>query len=82
MVLTRRPGKECSPFVCNEVTRTGSYSCCGKFIFFRRAWTDRQLLLLREVHLLQEGLEAGVGAEGVVVRFRGAGQCVQLGWVN
>ena len=38
MVLTRRPGKECSPFVCNEVTRTGSYACCGKFIFFRRVW--------------------------------------------
>ena len=38
MVLTRRPGKECPPFVCNEVTRTGSYAYCGKFVFARRAW--------------------------------------------
>ena len=34
----------------------------------QRGDTDRQLRLLREVHLRQEGLEAGVGAEGVELR--------------
>ena len=45
----------------NEKTRTASYGCAG------RSGAGGELLRRggREVHLLQEGLEAGVGAEGV-----------------